>query len=358
MLGGEERNFSVGMLPRSHGPRGNVRDSDHCHPEWFAPTRERRNENRNTRLRPYRSLCCCPKTVVYFFGFTHKKTEGIALGSVSMQSKVAQILDLQYHPVAILWTDEKPSGALQFRHGKWGCVMALFAQAAARGRTAVLDRDTFGCYGGGIGLGFGNQYETWQGGIDCFYGFLSTGNEGRANAERIADGYRRSGRKLAAERFLRGEGIVKTPQLAKKYVESLPIDDIPARYVVFKPLMDVQEGETPVIVIFIANPDQISALVTLANYGRGATDNVVVRSGAGCQTIGIHAYAEARSNLPRAVVGMTDTAARVYSAALLGHNYLTFAVPFKMFSELESNVEGSFLQKETWARLVHPIRAA
>jgi uncharacterized protein (DUF169 family) len=282
----------------------------------------------------------------------------MALGSVSMQSKVEQILDLQYHPVAILWTDQKPAGALQFRQGKWGCVMALFAQAAAGGRTAVLDRETFGCSGGGIGLGFGNQYETWQGGIDCFYGFLSTGNEGRADAERIAEGYRRAGRKLAAERFLRGEGIVKTPELAKKYVDSLPIVDVPSRYVVFKPLIDVEANETPVIVIFVANPDQVSALVTLANYGRGTTDNVVVRSGAGCQSIGIQAYVEARSKQPRAVIGMTDTAARIYTAAMLGHNFLTFAVPFKMFSELESNVEGSFLQKETWARLVHSTCAA
>jgi hypothetical protein len=30
---------------------------------------------------------------------------------------------------------------------------------------------------------------------------------------------------------------------------------------------------------------------------------------------------------------------------------LSFAVPWRMFEEMEDNVEGSFLQKETWKDL-------
>ena len=51
---------------------------------------------------------------------------------------------------------------------------------------------------------------------------------------------------------------------------------------------------------------------------------------------------------PRALIGLTDIAARVYTARILGHNVLTFAVPYKMFLELEANVKGSFLERETW----------
>lgn len=40
--------------------------------------------------------------------------------------------------------------------------------SAAKGKTGVFDRNTFGCQGGGVGLGFGNQYENFMGGIDGF----------------------------------------------------------------------------------------------------------------------------------------------------------------------------------------------
>jgi uncharacterized protein (DUF169 family) len=269
-----------------------------------------------------------------------------------MKSSTAAALKLRHDPVALLWTDERPEHALQFHQEKWGCVMAMFAQAAL-GKTVAFDRNSYGCLGGGVGVGFGNLYLNWRGGIDCFYGFLSTGNEGKENATAIADEIRKTGRKLAVERFLHGEGYVKNPDLARKFVASLPMVDIPNRYVVFKPLSEVDcEKETPVVIVFVANADQVSALVSLSNYGRGTLDNVVVRAGAGCQSIGILAYEENERDQPRAVIGLTDTAARAYTAATLGHDVLTFAVPYTMFLELEGNVPGSFLERETWKSLI------
>lgn len=269
-----------------------------------------------------------------------------------MECTIASALRLKHHPVALLWTDDKPSPALQFHEDKWGCVMAMFAQAAL-GKTAVFDRQTFGCLGGGVGLGFGNQYVNWRGGVECFYGFLSNGNADRDGAAEIAEQIARTGRKVSVERFLHGEGLVKTPELAKVFVDSMPIIDIPQRYVVFKPLKDVEEEhEAPTVVIFPANADQLSALVSLANYGRGTLHSVIVRPVASCQSIGILAYKEANSDSPRAVIGLTDIAARTYTAPTLGHDILTFAVPLKMFREMESNVRGSFLEKETWRSLI------
>lgn len=270
-----------------------------------------------------------------------------------MESKIAAALRLKNHPVALLWTDVKPGGAVQFHEGKWGCVMAMFAQAATQGKTSAFDRETFGCVGGGVGLGFGNQYLDWQGGIECFYGFLSTGNAEREGTDEIVHDIRRTGRTAAAERFVHGERFVKSEELAQKFVASLPMVDIPARYVVFTPLKDVAEsGPSPEIVIFVVNPDQLSALVNLAGYGRGTLDNVRILSGAGCQNIGINAYREGRAETPRAVVGLTDISARLYTAHTLGHQALTFALPYVMFQELESNVPGSFLEMEQWRALV------
>ena len=139
-----------------------------------------------------------------------------------MDSAVAAALHLKFKPVALLWTDRKPDHALQFHQEKWGCVMAMFARAAI-GKTVVFDKETYGCLGGGVGLGFGNLYRDWRGGIECFYGFLSTGNAGKENAEEIAGEIRATGRKAAVERFLYGEGFVKSPEVAKKFVSCLPM---------------------------------------------------------------------------------------------------------------------------------------
>jgi len=68
-----------------------------------------------------------------------------------MESSIAKAIQLKYQPVALLWSDEKPADAMQFAEGKWGCVMWLIVHAA-KGKTAVADKKTFGCFGGGVGL--------------------------------------------------------------------------------------------------------------------------------------------------------------------------------------------------------------
>jgi uncharacterized protein (DUF169 family) len=268
-----------------------------------------------------------------------------------MESKIAEAIRLQLKPVAVLFSDEKPDGAMQFAEGKWGCVMWLLA-SAAKGKAAVADRSTFGCIGGGTGIGFGNQYENWQGGIECFYRFLSTGNEDWAHGRSEAEKFARFARREFVEHYLHGERYIKTPELTKRFVAALPIFEVPTRYVVFKPLSEVAADERPEVVVFFVDPDRLSALIVLANYGRGDNDNVTIPWAAGCQSVGIYAYKETRSEKPRAVVGLTDLSARVYIAKQLGPNLMTFAVPFVMLEEMEANVAGSFLERHTWHSLI------
>jgi len=105
--------------------------------------------------------------------------------------------------------------------------------------------------------------------------------------------------------------------------------------------------------VFLVDPDRLSALVVLANYDRETNDNVCMPYGAGCQTIGIFGYHEAESEIPRAVVGLTDLSARHYIARQVGRSdLLSFTVPFGMFQEMESNVAGSFLERSTWRALL------
>ncbi len=66
-----------------------------------------------------------------------------------MESKIANAIALTNHPVALVWADAAPEGAVSFKPGRWGCVMSLFAAAAAKGRVGAFDCRTYGCWGGG-----------------------------------------------------------------------------------------------------------------------------------------------------------------------------------------------------------------
>ena len=111
------------------------------------------------------------------------------------------------------------------------------------------------------------------------------------------------------------------------------------------------EGETPKVVVFLANADQVSALVVLANYRRESNENAIIPHAAGCQSIGIYAYREAEAWRPRIVVGLNDLSARK-NIRRLGKDLMTVAVPFGLFQEMEDDVEGSFLERSTWKSLL------
>jgi hypothetical protein len=267
-----------------------------------------------------------------------------------MESRIAQKLKLRYPPVVLTWSEERPERAAEFKEGKWGCVMWMVARAA-RGGTAVCGRKTFGCWGGGVGLGFGNAYKQFPGGEECFCHFLSIGNDqwetGRQTAEKVkpymtGDSF---------DHFMHGERYMKSPEQVEGFIRGLPITDIPAPYVVFKPLSVIEDEGDCRVVIFFTDPDQLSALVILANYGRETNENVIIPYAAGCQTLGIYPYQEMAAEVPQAVVGLTDLSARTYIRQQLGDNLMTFAVPLKMFNEMEENVAGSFLERPVWEKL-------
>ena len=255
-----------------------------------------------------------------------------------MKSAIAEAICLHSMPVAIVPSDRVPDECLQFRENTFGCVIALL-KSATKGKTAAFSKKTFGCPGGGVGLGFGNCYENFPGGIEQF---LSTGNHefcktefGKAVASRMPD-------------LEEGERYFKTPEIAKSFIDSLPMTDVGEKYILFKPLQHVTDDEAPKTVIFLVNPDQLSALVVLANYGRHSNDKVIMPFAAACHTIGIIPFREAESDTPRAVVGLTDITVRnKFSKELL-----SFAIPFQMFLEMESNVTGSFLEKHNWQNLL------
>ncbi len=244
-----------------------------------------------------------------------------------MNSRVANALALKYSPVAVLLTEDKPEGATQFKERVRGCVAAMMV-AAANGRVCVFDRKTFGCPGGGTGLGFGN----------CYTGFpierlLSTGGQ-----EKLPNG----------TLFDMGEGerFLETPEIANRLIQALPYRQIPTKYVVLKPLVKVTDQEPVTLVFMLANPDQLSALVTLANFRRGVIHATMSPWGAACQSI-LYAFAEVEKEIPCGIIGFFDISQR----SKIDKELLSFTLPYRMFLELESNIEESFISTDAWRKL-------
>jgi uncharacterized protein (DUF169 family) len=248
-----------------------------------------------------------------------------------MDSQLIDALKLKMQPVAVLLTDDKPEDGLHFKEGsRRGCVAAMMVEASKKNRMAYFDRSSFGCPGGGTGLGFGDRYGDFP--IDCL---LSTGDEALA-AQR-----QRGGSSMAE-----GERFFKNPELARKWVDSLPITDVPTEYVVFKPWQRITQQDEPELIIIFANADQLSALVVMADYHRGTNQSVIVPFGGACQSI-LFGYAEAKKEKPRGVMGFFDISKR----SIVDREILTLTLPFTLFQEMEADVEESFLETHAWRKL-------
>ncbi|MFA6331854.1 MAG: DUF169 domain-containing protein [Methanoregula sp.] len=269
-----------------------------------------------------------------------------------MKSIVAEKLKLKYEPTAILWSNTKPEGALQIKPHAYACVMMFFAQVAVKGKTAVFDRESYGCPGARAGLGFGNGFEGAFGGegTDFVCAFLTKGAESSKNPE----AYRQMVQHVPERerpKFLYGERIYRNVERATKHIENFPITDIPEKYVIFTPLSKVKPGEHPVAVVFLVDPLQVTGLATLIGSFYEGLDAVYLPPVSGCEQIGAMVYEEAKREHPRAVLGFTDPTARENVGKTIPRNMFTFAVPYKLFEEMEEATYDGLFESPTWKAL-------
>ena len=239
-----------------------------------------------------------------------------------MESKISKLIKLSNQPVAVIQSDTCPEKVLQFKENRWGCAVAMLA-AAANGKVAAFSKETTPCLGGRAGLGF-EKYPLGR--IEFF---LSNGG---ALVERC-------------------ERYKKSPDVAREFicgVSNALIEKLPPRkkILLLKPLSLV-EDESPDAIIFLVNADQLSGLVTLANYESPRHDAVKILFGAGCaQTI---LYPLSEKNF--CFVGLTDPSARKF----LDKSLLAFSMSHEKFLRLESLAEESFLTADAWQKIFKRI---
>jgi len=270
-----------------------------------------------------------------------------------VDSLIDKELKGKFRPIALLRSEERPQEALQPKAGQRGCIMPYVARVIAEGKTAVFDRETYCCNGAVAGLGFGiKYYDALPGGAQSYAAFFSHGLESAVDVEQ----YRAICDKMPAHerpKFEKGGRFFYSRERAYRWItRDLPVYNFPERYRIFKPLSAVAGADKVQSVIFTVNPLELTALVTLDGSLREGINYSLTPQSAACQMLGAQVFRQAESEAPRAVLGLLDLAARIYTRKWIPDEYLTYAVPWKLFLELEEEAKTGVFQSPIWQDLL------
>lgn len=228
---------------------------------------------------------------------------------------------LDRHPIGFHYQDERPSGAVGYKKVGTGCLIALLKRVD-EGKVVAVSSDTHGCFGAGFFCGF------------------SGGTPFPGQAEYVSTGI---------DGVFEGEHYKISVDLVKDLFEKRAPAPAPGRWLVLQRLDRYAGGVSPEVVIFLARPDSLAGLHTLANIDKGAEDAVVVPFTSGCGAIINEPLIEKRRGTMRAVLGLLDPSARVFEDTRL----LSFSLPLERLLELSGYLDKSFLGHKDWLRLRH-----
>ena len=232
----------------------------------------------------------------------------------TMAQTIVEEFGLRFDPLGVWMSYTKPNDAYEpAASSEGGCVVSILRMAPL-GRTIALDTNSHMCPIGHYFMGFADAPPT---GADAY--FAGGGEHLKADAE------------LAAAHL---HDALAFPR-EEPYCLIARLDVIPD---------DVQ----PEVVITFADADSLSALVTLANYDRVGSDNVIAPFASGCCSLINEPLKEAASPEPRAVVGMFDVMVR----HLIDGDILSFAVPYPRMLEMLENIDKSFMRQAYWRALM------
>jgi hypothetical protein len=191
------------------------------------------------------------------------------------------------------------------------------------GHTLVVERadDSFdepshGCPGMQRALGLGGPYPPWMA------NFLTDGQNGAPL----------------------GEGLKASPELARQYLERARPPRPSGDHVLMGPLR-CSEWDAVRSVTFLADPDRLAALMTLAAYWSADPDEIAAPFSSGC---GLMWRELASFDRDRAIIGCTDIAMRKY----VPPEILALTVSPARFEAMLGFPDDAFLCRSWWRELL------
>ena len=246
-----------------------------------------------------------------------------------MDKKLVEMLHLDLEPVGIFFGNDTTECDLKADPEKRNCVIS-FVMAAAKGKITSMDEAGCTCPGGAVGACFGDGFTRLNPNIHMM---LSQGMGDKAP-------------KGVPPMVKEGERFFCTPDLAMKWRQNMPFSDKAYPRIVFAPLSRWSEVGIPDLVYIFANPDQISALVTMQGFHKGKAVNTLAPFGAACHSI-VYAAEQLEKEEPMAIMGLFDISQR--SVAL--KNYLSMTLTYGMWEDMLKDLDKSCLTTHSWRKV-------
>jgi hypothetical protein len=142
-----------------------------------------------------------------------------------------------------------------------------------------------------------------------------------------------------------GEGLKASPGLAQQFLDGSRSPQPAGDTILLGPLRLARWGDVRAVTFF-ADPDRLTALMTLAAYWSGRDDEVAAMFSSGCGLMWRELVSQDRD---RAILGCTDIAMRRH----LPPEILSLTVSPVRFEKMLSYPEEAFLNREWWHELLH-----
>jgi hypothetical protein len=243
-----------------------------------------------------------------------------------MSQTLSDSLHLDRAPVGIYFANETIVCDLNASPERRNCVIPLLL-ASADGQIVSMNEKSCNCPGGAVGCCFGDGFARLRPDIH----------------KMLSQGYGEEAPPHLAPRMKEGERFFCDAQTGLKWREALPLSEKAYPRIVFASLNKWAICGTPDLVFVFANPDQISALVTLLGFHNGRSINTVAPFGAACQSI-LFAAEQMDRDDPLAVMGLFDISQR--TAALSG--YLSMTMPYVLWEKMTRDSDKNCLTTHSW----------
>ena len=234
----------------------------------------------------------------------------------SMQ-RIDEAIGLDWFPVALYRSPFMPDDAEVVDHR---CGIPVLVQCARDGGKYASNSSVMSCHGAASGFGFGG---------------IPDRNHTAMNISHFPPGTDR-----------KGKMHFRDPGCAMIQLDAIGDFGTGDDTIVFQDVHSAEsEGADIQVVVFLADPVHLSALMQLASFSRESPGPAtIIPYGNACQQVYAIPLTEGSSEEPRGVLGMTDMYARRFTPG----NVMSYAVPYALYKRMTQDMGSSFLTDERY----------